>query len=46
MPPMIGELDVTVTASEAGDGMFARPGIRLRYRPIRPAAVLEAFDNA
>jgi hypothetical protein len=46
MPPVIGELDVTVIAAEVGDAMFAGPGVRLRYRPIRPAAFLEAFGNA
>jgi hypothetical protein len=46
MPPVIGELDVTVIAAEVGDAMFAGPGIRLRHRPIRPFASLEAFGNA
>jgi hypothetical protein len=46
MPPVIGELDVTVIAAEVGDAMFAGPGIRLHYRLIHPAASLEAFGNA
>jgi hypothetical protein len=44
MPPVIGEIDVTVLAAEVGDAMSA--GVRLRHRPIRPAALLEAFSNA
>jgi hypothetical protein len=32
MPPVIGELDVTVIAAEVGDAMSARLGVRLRYQ--------------
>jgi CO/xanthine dehydrogenase Mo-binding subunit len=46
MPPVIGEIDVTVLAAEVGDAMSAGLGVRLRHRPIRPAALLEAFSNA
>jgi hypothetical protein len=41
MPPVIGELDVTVIAAEVGDAMFAAPLSTIRYD-----AFLEAFGNA
>ena len=46
MPPVIGELDATVIAPAIGAAMFAGVGVRLRYRPIRPAAVPEALGYA
>jgi hypothetical protein len=46
MPPVIGELDVTVIAVEVGDAMSARLGVRLRYLPISPAAVPETLGHA
>jgi len=45
MPPVIVEIDVTVLAAEVGDAMSAGLGVRLRHRPIRPTALLEAFSK-
>ena len=44
MPPVIGELDVTVIATEVGDAMSARLGVQLRYQsalqPFRKRSVM------
>ena len=45
MPPVIGELDVTVIAAEVSDAMSARLGVQLRYSPICPAAVPETLGH-
>ena len=46
MPSVIAELDATVIAAEIGAAIFAAVAVRLRYRPIRAAAVTKALGNA
>ena len=40
------ELGATVVAPANGNAIFAAVGLRLRYLPIRPAAVPEALGHA
>ena len=46
MLPVVGELGATVVAPAIGNAIFASVGVRLRYLPIRPAAVPEALGHA
>jgi CO/xanthine dehydrogenase Mo-binding subunit len=42
-PVGLGEPGTTVVAPAIGNAIYAATGIRLRYLPIRPAAVLPAL---
>ena len=46
MLPVVGEHGGTVMAPAIGNAFFAAVGVRLRYLPIRPAAVPEALGHA
>jgi isoquinoline 1-oxidoreductase beta subunit len=46
MFPVVGEHGGTVIAPAIGNAFFAPVGVRLRYLPIRPAAVPEALGHA
>jgi isoquinoline 1-oxidoreductase subunit beta len=46
MLQVVGELRATVIAAAIDNAIFAAVGVRLRYLPIRPAAVPEALGHA